>query len=421
MSRELRGSNQFSIAGPDAEVYRDMDRSSDSRGDEAAPEVPPETLEPGAVKAFRFFDNREKYLMFVTTCSEKEEVAAVIGRKMDAIEPSGSALRVFDAGVGDGTVMCHILRELHTRFPNVPSLVVGKEVSMEDLRVTLEKLPDRLHEHPEMVVVLTNLYYSEAPWLRPNSAAAVDRLVWKPVALEGGSSHEFGQQIRSLRPFLAENWQVRKSTRTGNPLYERPAVLVLYRKDRQFILDPILPRPGCYRDGFDLVIASQPYRSRMPAEFKVRNVIAPLARALAPGGQLITVQAYGNDPGMEIVRAIWPGAAPFRTGRKELVEATRGFLAGPGDRDLEFLALTDAESLFQYHLHTLPSEVGRAIGTSTLLAAWNAAVYVAQIEDDRLAEAMAHANYLEATREVLARHGGLWFNDEVFVIRRQRG
>ena len=371
-------------------------------------------------KAFRFFDNREKYLMFVTTCSEKEDVAARIGRQMDAIEPSGAALRLFDAGVGDGTVMSHVLRELHCRFPNVPFLVVGKEISMEDLRLTLEKLPDRFHEHPEMVVVLTNLYYSEAPWLKPNSAAAAQRLVWKTVALESDSSHTFGKQIRDLRPFLAENWQVRRSATTGNPLYERPAVLVLYRRDRQFILDPVLPRPGGYGAGFDLVVASQPYRSRMPADFKVRNVIAPLARALAPGGQLITIQSYGEDPGMEIIREIWPGAAPFRTGRRELVEATRQALGAPGDRDLEVLELSDQDSIFRYRLHTLPNEIGLSIGTSTLLAAWNAATYVAQIEDDRLAEAMAEKGYLEATGEVLARHGGLWFNDESFVVQRGR-
>ena len=34
------------------------------------------TANPTQTKAFRFFDNREKYLMFVTTCSEKEDVAA---------------------------------------------------------------------------------------------------------------------------------------------------------------------------------------------------------------------------------------------------------------------------------------------------------------------------------------------------------
>ena len=77
--------------------------------------------------------------------------------------------------------------------------------------------------------------------------------------------------------------------------------------------------------------------------------------------------------------------------------------------------------ILENRLHTLPGEVGRTIGTSTLLAAWNAAVYVAQIEDDRLAEAMARGNYLDATGEVLARHDGLWFNDESFVIKRKRG
>ena len=36
-------------------------------------------------------------------------------------------------------------------------------------------------------------------------------------------------------------------------------------------------------------------------------------------------------------------------------------------------------------MHTLPSEISStasSIGTSTLFAAWNAAIYVAQVEDD---------------------------------------
>ena len=42
-------------------------------------------------------------------------------------------------------------------------------------------------------------------------------------------------------------------------------------------------------------------------------------------------------------------------------------------------------------MHTLPSEISSSIGTSTLLAAWNAAIYVAQIEDDRLSDVTATA------------------------------
>ena len=60
------------------------------------------------------------------------------------------------------------------------------------------------------------------------------------------------------------------------------------------------------------------------------------------------------------------------------------------------------------------------IGTSTLLAAWNAAAYVAQIDDQRLSEVMSDGAYLEATREVLQRHAALWFFDESYVISRKR-
>ena len=73
-------------------------------------------------------------------------------------------------------------------------------------------------------------------------------------------------------------------------------------------------------------------------------------------------------------------------------------------------------------MHTLPTEIGgRSIGTSTLMAAWNAAVYVAQIEDQRVEQAIADGAFLDATREVLREYGGLWFQDESFVVSRRRG
>jgi hypothetical protein len=72
-------------------------------------------------------------------------------------------------------------------------------------------------------------------------------------------------------------------------------------------------------------------------------------------------------------------------------------------------------------MHTLPSEISDSIGTSTLFAAWNAAVYVAQVEDDRLAGVVSDGRPFEATREVLRQRGGLWFFDESYVISRRRG
>jgi hypothetical protein len=368
---------------------------------------------------FRFFDNRQKYLLFVNTCSEKWVVAHRVSQELGNIHPRPPAVRLFDAGVGDGTVLSRVMRAMHDRFPTVPFYVVGKEISLEDIRLTLQKMADRFFEHPGTVLVLTNLAYADAPWLAVKSLSAASSLVWHEMPLTGNSAHRFEQQIVDLEPFLADNWKARVSAKTGNPVYERPVVLVIYREDHKFLLDPILPRPGGTTANYDLVIASQPYRARAPLEFKSRRVIAPLARALGPGGRLIAIHSHGNDPGMEIIQRIWPGDDPFLHDRHHIMKSVKQEL-GPAGRDLNFNVYADNRALFRYDMHTLPSEVGESIGTSTLFAAWNAAIYVAQVEDDRLAEAVADGRYLDATRDVLHSRGGLWFYDESFVISRRR-
>jgi len=368
---------------------------------------------------FRFYDNRQKYLLFVNTCSEKWVVAQRVGMELANIHPRPPAVRVFDAGVGDGTVLARVMRAMHQRYPTMPFYIVGKEVSLEDVRLALDRMPDRFFDHPSTVLVMTNLYYSEAPWLTPKSVTAATSLVWKEIALTGTTSSEFEQQITELQPFLNENWRATVSKASGNPGYAKPVLLVFYREDHKFLLNQVVPRRGAARADFDLVIASQPYRARASVEFKAAKVLAPLARSLAPGGRLIAIQSHGRDPGLEIVQRIWPGENPFQTDRHQLLKATRAELGADG-RDLNFNAYADNRSLFRYEMHTLPEEISEAIGTSTLLAAWNAAVYVAQIEDQRLGEIMGDRGYLEATQEVLRRHGGLWFLDESYVVSRKR-
>jgi len=370
-------------------------------------------------ESFRFFDNREKYLLFVTTCSEKAVIAKRIGVELRRVQPVRPALRIFDAGMGDGTVLNDMMRNLHRRFRHVPWLIVAKEISVEDVRLSLEKLADRFFEHPQLVMVITNMNYGEAPNLRPRPETA-KKLRWYDVALEGNTSHEFCRQLRGLHPLIAEGWKIKISEKTGNPLYDSPSALVLYRKDQDFTLDPIRPRQDWAGCQYDLIMASQPYRIRISAEKKVKNVIAPLARSLAPGGRMVVVQSMGGDPGMKIVHKIWPDDEPFQTSRHDLLVEAEKHLSEPGDKDLEFTPYSDRQSVFKYHMHTSPSELKRSIGVSTVMSSWNAAVYVAQIEDERLSEAYKDGAYIEATQSVLKEHGGLWFQDETFVISRRR-
>jgi len=405
-------------------------------GGAAAGDTPPELLpliRAGAVplirdssaekadpdKNFRFFDNRQKYLLFVNTCSEKDVIARRVGLELGHIHPRPPAVRLFDAGMGDGTVLARVMREMHRKFPTVPFYIVGKEISLEDARLSLRKMADRFFEHPATVLVVTNMYYSEAPWLTPRQVAAATAMVWHEAALTGTTSHDFSEQIAALEPFLAERWQARHSPKTGNPVYENPVALVVYRDDYRFLLENVIPRRGEGRADYDMVIASQPYRARAPLEFKAQKVVAPLVRALGKGGRLLGIHSYGRDPGLEIVQRVWPDESPFAHSRHDVLRAAKAEL-GKESRRYNFNAYADSRALFRYDMHTLPTEISASIGTSTLFAAWNAAIYVAQIDDARLAEVLRDSRYLDATREVLQKHGSLWFLDESYVVSRKR-
>jgi hypothetical protein len=372
-----------------------------------------------AVIPFRFYDNRQKYLAFVNTCNEKAAVARRAAHELSQLRPTPPALRLFDAGMGDATVLSRLMRSTHRAFPTVPLLVVAKEISLEDVRLGLEKMPERLYEHPATVLVITNLRYAEAPRLMPRDVQLAAALNWQEVRLTGNSAHEYAEQIEELGATLAYGWQTKPSAKTGNPIYERPSVLVLYREDHKFILDAVIPKPGRSFESYDLILASHPWRARMSGQFKAQKVLAPLARSLAPGGRLLAIQSCGGDPGLEIIQRLWPGENPFQVDRQQLLAALKSEL-GRDAREFTFGSWPDDKSVFRYNMHTLPSEIGDRIGTSTLYAAWNAAIYVYQIEDQRLDRVMQNGAYLQATQQVLQKYGGLWFNDETFVVSRRK-
>jgi hypothetical protein len=375
------------------------------------------TITDAAPTPFRFYDNRQKYLAFVNTCNEKTVIAARAGKELSRLKPVPPAIRLIDAGMGDGTVLSRLMRTVHRLHPTVPLVAVAKEISIEDVRLGLEKMPDRFFEHPAMVLVVTNLNYRDTPGLMPTGENGAAELNWQVVRLQGDFAYEFGEQIDALGPILDEGWATKPSPKTGNPTYVRPSVMVIYREDYEFLLDDVIPRVGEQHRGYDFILASQPWRARMPADFKAEKILAPLARSLAPAGRLLAIQSYGHDPALEVVQKLWPGENPFQVDRYALLEALTKYL-GDEAKSFDLTPPPDEEAIFQYQMHTLPSEIGDRIGTSTLFAAWNAVIYVNQIEDERLDSVVTTGTYLEATQDVLHEHGGLWFNDEAFVVVR---
>jgi hypothetical protein len=330
---------------------------------------------------FRFFDNREKYLLFTTTCSENRATARRIGEEFQFIEPAPPALRLYQAGSGEGTLLNLTLRHLHSRWPTLPFLVVVRELDADILRLAVRNIADRFHEHPELVLVFTNTPYHDATRL-PADNSRDSAQSWQVKELTGQSSHAFERQINEAIDFVQNRWP----TDPRHP--ERTAGIVLFRHDQRFILDAVLPQPSQPIDAFDLVIASQAYRSRLSVEQKINWVLEPLARSLT---------------------------GRFRAGAADTSGASGTGEMAPG---LYCADLPPDGSEFSFELQLNPDDVSSSIGTSTLLAAWNAAAYVAQIDEPRLTQAMSESSYLNSTRKVLTDHGGLWFRNECFVIAR---
>ena len=107
-------------------------------------------------KNFRFFDNRQKYLLFVTTTNEKNKIADALKPIVQKLKPKFPALKIFDAGMGDGSLLMNVMRQCHQKMPQIPLLVSTKEISMEDVRLGLEKLPDRFIEHKNTCLLYTS-------------------------------------------------------------------------------------------------------------------------------------------------------------------------------------------------------------------------------------------------------------------------
>ena len=106
---------------------------------------------------------------------------------------------------------------------------------------------------------------------------------------------------------------------------------------------------------------------------------------------------------MIIAISIWPSKNQLGTNARHY-----NFNVGNGDK-----------ALFRSSMYMLPEGIGESIGTSTLFAAWNAVIYVSQIEDERLEPVVSSGGYLNATAKILHEQNRLWFNDETFTVSRK--
>ena len=368
--------------------------------------------------SFAFHEQRQRYHVFANTTNESWVLADRIADDLNRLTPGAQGIRIFYAPMDNGITLTRSLRAVHASFPDTPVLVVIKGRGLEDLRNSMGRLVDRIAEHPLSVFVLTNLYVREALDLVKKSEDSPGPICWHSVALSGTRSYDFQRQIAPLYDSLSREWLINPGAHS-QPVYARPSVVTIYREDRRKDLAHLIPEQGGSGIRYDYCLLNHPYLQSHTMRFRIDHILKPVTRALARGGKMTVIQAHGQDPAHEIVRRVWPDQPLPFISRYDVIRELRRSME-EWQTEFSFSGLTDSRSLFRFDMHTLPVFEDREIGALSLSSAWNNSVYFAEVKEELAQSAMREGTrFLEITRDVLRRHGGLWFVNEAFSVTRK--
>ncbi len=140
-----------------------------------------------------------------------------------------------------------------------------------------------------------------------------------------------------------------------------------------------------------------------------------MIRALKSKGKLLTIHASGKDPANEIISKIWPKEDPFPSLGNSIISYLKKNL----DKDLLSSLSFGEKRIIKCKLRALPTEISGGIATSLVFSAWNASIYVNQMDDDKVMKVEKTKNYEKVVQNIVAKNKGLYFNNEIFVIEKK--
>ena len=174
----------------------------------------------------RFFDDRLKYLSFIQNTGEKKAISEKIYPFIAGLSQNKSYLRILDAGTGDGTIKSNVIKSFHKYHPYTSLLITGKEISYEDLKNTLEKMPDRFAGHPNLLVTMTNVKFSEVGFVESSTKIKDKKIKQFNLVLDSDNSFDFNSQISGalLGNFIKKNWGIEIDNK-GRTSYSNPCII----------------------------------------------------------------------------------------------------------------------------------------------------------------------------------------------------
>ena len=363
----------------------------------------------------RFFDDRLKYLSFIQNTGEKKAISEKIYSHIASLSQNKSYLRVLDAGTGDGTIFSNIVKSFHRYHPYTSLLITGKEVSYEDLKNTLEKTPDRFVEHPNLLITMSNVKFSELGSIESSNKIKDKRVKKFNLVLKSDNSYDFNSQISAakLGNFIKKNWGIEIDNK-GRTSYSSPCIIRIYREDNERHLKQFLGND--YKNNkYDLIVASQAYRAASSVKVKVNNVIGPLMRLLNKSGKLIVTHSCGGESVQKILKLAFKDKEAFPNTAKDIIDYLKDNPFGENNIYKFFNPIT-----YYFKFRKSPDQTVTELFGHNIDAKWANILYVGQIPEKDILNVEANQRLHNKVKKAINNSGKIQFKNEIFSIVRQR-
>ena len=363
----------------------------------------------------RFFDDRLKYLSFIQNTSEKRAISEQLAPHIASMEQNRTFLRVLDAGTGDGTVKSNVIKTFHKYHPYTSLLITGKEISYEDLKNTLEKMPDRFVEHPNLLMTMTNVKFSELGLIESSNKIKDKKTKEFNLVLKSNNSFDFNSQITGnlLGNFIKKNWGI-EIDKNGRTSYSNPCIIRVYREDNEKHLNKFL-KNDYKNNNYDLIVASQAYRAAAPVKIKVNNVIGPLMRLLNKSGKLLVTHTSGGDSIQKVLKLAFKDKEAFPNTAKDIIEHLKDNPFGENN----IYSFSKPMNYFFKFKRAPDQTVSELFGHNTD-AKWANIVYVGQIAEKDIQNLENNSRLRNKVRKTIDGLAQIQFKNEIFSITKVR-
>ena len=363
----------------------------------------------------RFFDDRLKYLSFIQNTGEKKAISEKIYSHIAGLSENKSYLRILDAGTGDGTIYSNIIKSFHKHHPYTSLLLTGKEISYEDLKNTLEKMPDRFVEHPNLMVTMTNVKFSELGLIESSNKIKDKKVKEFNLILKSNNSFDFNSQITGnlLGNFIKKNWgiEIDKKDRTS---YSSPCIIRVYREDNEKHIKKFL-KNDYKNNNYDLIIASQAYRAASPVKVKVNNVIGPLMRLLNKSGKLLVTHSVGGDSVQKILKLAFKNKEAFPNNAKDIIEYLKDNPSGENN----IYSFSKPQN-YNFKFKRAPDKTVTELFGHNTDGKWANILYVGQIAEKDIQALENNTRLRNKVSRTIDSSNQIQFQNEIFCINKIR-